>query len=167
MLHFQEVITSTGIRDFGKINKAIKEWFKQGAIITIQVDALKESKTYEQIKAFYGPVVNQVIQIEEQFNGIRYPEDEMKWRLKLMFLKPIKRFHSNGKPVMSFFRDDATGEQVIYQEQDIQSLGDMTLVQMNSFITQIIDYYWHKFGASIVIEKPEEKDQRIDKNLES
>lgn len=107
----------------------------------------------KQFAAYHGPVLKQAQQIHYDTEGKHIPLDKLKRKHKLAFLDPVPQYFSDGTPVMEVYthpRDPTV--KIEKQREDIPSLGDLSLEDLNAFINDVIEYYLHNYGIMIIID---------------
>ncbi len=152
-----------GIEENGKIHAAFDRMCEEAhenypnAELLITIQRLKDPKSWEQIKAFHGTIREQVQGFHES-NGTWKPLDKIKKELKEQFLEPEKEYYSDGSPVMlKIAHPEKKGVVYEWHKEVIPSLADLSKEQMTTFISDIIDHFWHKHGYSIIIEEKKRK----------
>lgn len=124
--------------------------------VSVEIKPYVRSKTYEQLKAFHGVVVPQVQAFIENREGMLYTAERVKDDLKAAFLKKVKEFYSDGTPVLiKLPHPERKGVFYEWHKEDVPSLADLKVDEMNQFISDIIAHFWEKHGESIVIDSPE------------
>lgn len=124
--------------------------------VSVEIKPYVRSKTYEQLKAFHGVVVPQVQGIIEKFEGMCYTTERVKDDLKAAFLKKVKEFYSDGSPVLiKLPHPEKKGVFYMWHKEDVPSLADLKVDEMNQFISDIIAHFWDAYQESIVIDSPE------------
>lgn len=117
----------------------------------------KRSKTYEQIKCFHGPIIEQVQACFLEQDGEYKSEDRIKKELKEQFLGYEKQYYSDGSPVMlKLPHPERKGVFYEYHYCELPSLADLSIDKMRAFIDAIITYFLHERSWPIVIE-PKDK----------
>jgi hypothetical protein len=113
----------------------------------------KRRKTYEQLKAFHGPICEQVQQHYMDTEGLFKSLDHVKEELKEAFLQKEPQFYDDGSPVMVKIKHpERKGVNYDWHMEKIPSLADLSIEQMNGFISAILEYFLHERGFDIVIE---------------
>lgn len=127
-----------------------------GKTCRLFVRAERQPKTWEQIKAFHGPIVSQYIDYVQEMEGRTINEERAKRELKAQFLEIQPVFNDDGTAHMIFVPDPYNpGGWVEVHEHRLPSLADLSVEEMNQLITDILDDFQHVRGWPIVIERPE------------
>lgn len=117
----------------------------------------KRQKTWEQIKTFHGPIVNQAqahyMDTEGEFKSL----DRIKQDLKDQFLPKEKQYYDDGSPVMiTIQHPERKGVTYKWHLEETPSLADLSIEQMRGFIDAILAYFLHEREFKIEID-PREK----------
>lgn len=114
----------------------------------------KRPKTWEQLKAFHGPVIEQVQADKMSRDGVYKCADQIKDELKNQFLPKVKQYYSDGSPVMiQVLHPERPGITYAWHLEKTPSLETLSVEQMRGFIDAIVDYYWHELEVRIIIEQ--------------
>lgn len=114
----------------------------------------KRPKTWAQIKAFHGPVIDQVQADFMAREGVYKSADRIKQELKEMFLPKEKQFYNDGSPVMiKIAHPERKGVVYEWHLERLPSLADLSIEQMRGFIDAIIEYFRHEVGLEIIIDR--------------
>lgn len=134
------------------------EFYEKGAeCVNIKISIPKREKSYEQIKAFHGTIIDQVQEYHQERNGVFKSKDRIKDELKNEFLVPKKQYWSDGSPMMiKVPHPERKGVYFEYHLEKVPSLADLTVEEMNDFITSIIDNFTHERNYPIIIEPKKE-----------
>ncbi len=125
----------------------------QNAELIMRISEIRDKKSYAQIKAFHGTILDQVRECHIQNEGEIIPKDRLKQHLKAKFLEPQKLFWSDGTTVtQKVEHPDRPNVYFNIAVTKIPSLASLTKEQMTDFISRIIDFYWTNYQFSIVIE---------------
>lgn len=127
-----------------------------GSKIVLTIQDAKKFKSLEQLRAFHGPVREQVQKFYLQSTGEIKSLDRVKQELKEMFLIPEPQYYSDGSPVyLTLPHPDLPGETYQWHLKEYPSLESFSMGQMSDFIEQIISYFWHEHAWQIVINSKE------------
>lgn len=111
-----------------------------------------EAKTNKQIRAFHGPIMEQIQSFEMATNGIYKTKDRIKHDLKEAFLQKRRRYWSDGSPVIiKIQHPERKGVFMDWHMEEVPSLSKLTKNQMREFFDAIRDHYLHNFGLDIQI----------------
>ena len=121
----------------------------------------KQPKTWAQISAFHGPIIEQIQADEMAREGLYRSEDRVKQELKEMFLKKEKQYYNDGSPVIiKIQHPERKGVTYDWHFEKLPSLADLTLQQMRGFIDEILNHFLHERGLRIVIDPELKKETR-------
>ena len=113
----------------------------------------KRPKTWEQLKAFHGPIIEQVQADTMARDGVYKCAEQIKDELKNQFLPKVKQYYSDGSPVMiQVQHPERRGITYAWHLEKTPSLETLSVEQMRGFIDAIVDYYWHELEVRIIIE---------------
>ena len=111
-----------------------------------------EAKTSAQIRAFHGPILEQIQAWEMATNGKYKTKDRIKYELKDQFLKKQRRYWSDGSPVIiKIQHPEKKGVFMDWHMEEVPSLSKLTKNQIREFFDAIRDYYLHEFALDIQI----------------
>ena len=154
MKHLQKSFTIARIES-GKLiaNKAAiaKDVAKmKDGEVGVTIEPYKRLKTWEQLKAFHGPILQQIQADVQEREGVFKSLDRIKDELKNKFLDKEKKYWSDGSPVLlQIAHPEKKGVSMTWHMEEVPSLADLTVEQMNSFISEILEFYLHEQGLSI------------------
>lgn len=124
------------------------------ADIVLIIEEIGDRKTLSQLKAFHGPVLDQVQRCHLENEGEYRSTDKIKEQLKDQFLEKKPIYWSDKTPVMAKVEHpEKDGVFFQYHVKATPSLSELSIAEMNNFITDIIDYYWQNYNWSIVIDE--------------
>lgn len=122
----------------------------ESVIVTVMPEG--EEKTNAQIKAFHGPILEQIQAFEMAVNGRYKTKDRIKHELKEAFLQKKKRYWTDGSPViLRIQHPEKKGVFMDWHMEEVPSLSKLTKNQMREFFDAIRDYYLHEFALDIQI----------------
>ena len=111
-----------------------------------------EEKTSAQIRAFHGPILDQIQSWEMACNGRYKTKDRIKHELKEAFLQKKRRYWSDGSPVIIRIQHpEKKNVTMDWHMEEVPSLSTLTKNQMREFFDAIRDYYLHQHGLDIEI----------------
>lgn len=111
-----------------------------------------EGKSNKQIRAFHGPILEQIQSFEMATNGVYKTKDRIKHDLKEAFLQKQRRYWSDGSPVIiKIQHPERKGVSMEWHMEEVPSLSKLTKNQMREFFDAIRDHYLHNFGLDIQI----------------
>lgn len=118
--------------------------------VGITIEPYKRLKTWEQLKAFHGPILQQIQADVQEREGVFKSLDRIKDELKNKFLTKEKKYWSDGSPVLlQISHPEKKGVTMTWHMEEVPSLADLTVDRMNSFISEILEFYLHDQGLSI------------------
>lgn len=113
----------------------------------------KRPKTWEQLKAFHGPIIEQVQADTMAREGVYKCAERIKDELKEQFLPKAKQYYDDGSPVMIHVQHpERRGVAYAWHLEKVPSLESLSVEQMRSFIDAILEFYLHEMGLNIVID---------------
>ena len=122
----------------------------EGVTVTIKPEG--EAKTNKQIRAFHGPILEQIQAFEMATNGLYKTKDRIKHELKEAFLQKQRRYWSDGSPVIiKIQHPEKKGVHMEWHMEEVPSFGKLTKNQMREFFDAIRDHYLHNHGLDIQI----------------
>lgn len=122
----------------------------ENVIVTVMPEG--EEKTNAQIRAFHGPILEQIQAFEMATNGRYKTKDRIKHELKEMFLQKKKRYWTDGSPViLRIQHPEKKGVTMDWHMEEVPSLAKLTKNQMREFFDAIREYYLHNFALDIQI----------------
>lgn len=125
--------------------------------IEVVIRREKRPKTWPQIKAFHGPIIEQIQADYMAREGVYKSADRIKHELKEAFLKKEPQFYNDGSPVIiKIQHPERRGVTYDWHFERVPSLADLSIEQMRGFIDAILNYFLHERGLHIVID-PEMK----------
>ena len=118
-------------------------------------------KTHRQLRVLHGPIIAQIQDFYMAIDGVYKSADRIKHELKAQFLNPVRQYYDDGSPVMVKIQHP-TKDKVFFEwhMEQLPSLADLSVDQMNSFITSILEYFLHERGLHIEID-PEKADPKF------
>lgn len=126
--------------------------------IEIIIRREKKPKTWAQIKAFHGPIVEQVQADYMAREGIYKSADRIKQELKEMFLPKVPQFYDDGSPVIiKIQHPERKGVTYDWHLERVPSLADLSIEQMRAFIDAILNHFLHERALDIQIDSAERK----------
>ena len=139
------------------LDRKILEGKVSGALdndrLTLTIEEKVKPKTWEQIKAFHGPILDQIQKHYEDTEGVYLSKDRIKHDLKQRFLVPVKKFFSDGSPVMVRVKHPERDVYFETQYSEIPSLSDISIDEARGFINTIIDHFLHVENLAISIDE--------------
>ena len=139
------------------LDRKILEGKVSGALdndrLTLTIEEKVKPKTWEQIKAFHGPIIDQIQKHYQDTEKLFIHPDRIKFELKNRFLTPRKKFYPDGSPVM--YKVEHPEKPGIFFEtpySEIPSLSELSVEEFRAFIDAIRDYFLHQRGLDIVID---------------
>ena len=118
----------------------------------------KQPKTIDQIRAFHGPIVEQVQTYYERIEGLYKCPEAVKDDLKEMFLKKVPQYYTDGSPLMvKMPHPEKKGVFYYWHFERLPSLSDLSIQEMNTFINEIINFFLHERGFIIEIDPNKKK----------
>jgi len=118
-------------------------------------------KTHRQLRALHGPIIEQLQNFYMTEEGVYKSADRVKHKLKVQFLHPKKCYWDDGSPViLRIIHPTKPGVSMDWHKEELPSLADLDIEQMNSFITAILEYFLHERGWVIEID-PEKADPKF------
>jgi len=118
-------------------------------------------KTHRQLRTFHGTIIAQIQDFYMAIDGVYKSADRIKHELKQQFLQPVKRYWDDGSPViLRITHPTKTGVKMDWHMEELPSLADLDIEQMNSFIAAIVEYFLHERGLSIEID-PDRADPKF------
>ena len=122
----------------------------ESVIVTVMPQG--EEKTTPQLRAFHGPILEQIQAFEMSVNGRFKTKDRIKHELKEAFLQKRKRYWSDGSPVIIRIQHpEKKGVTMDWHMEEVPSLSKLTKAQMREFFDAIREYYLHTFALDIQI----------------
>ncbi len=110
--------------------------------VVLIVKPVENEKTLQQLRAFHGPILEQIQAFEEASTGHYKTTDRIKYELKERFLEKKKRYYSDGSPVIIKIQHPAKESVTMdWHFEELPSLADLSKDQMRGFIDAILDYY--------------------------
>lgn len=127
-------------------------------VVEISIRPERRGKTWEQLGAFHGPIVEQVQADYMAREGVYKSEDRIKEELKESFLKKVPQFYNDGTPVMIKLRHpERKGVYYDWHFEKTPSLADLSIEEMRDFIDRILEFFQHERGLTIIIDPAEKK----------
>jgi len=127
-------------------------------MVEIIIRREKRPKTWLQIKAFHGPIIEQIQADYMVREGVYKSEDRIKQELKEMFLKKEPQFYDDGSPVIiKIQHPERSGVTYDWHYEKLPSLADLSIEQMRDFIDAILNHFLHERGLDIQIDPSERK----------
>lgn len=124
--------------------------------VSVSIEPYKRLKTWEQLKAFHGPILQQIQADVQNREGVFKSLDRIKDELKNKFLTKEKKYWSDGSPVLlQIAHPEKKGVTMTWHFEETPSLADLTVEEMNGFISEILEFYLHEQGLDIQIDSPE------------
>lgn len=124
--------------------------------VLFSVSEFKRPKTWEQLKAFHGPILQQIQADIQGREGVFKSLDRIKADLKERFLTKEKKYWDDGSPVLlQIQHPEKKGVTMTWHMEETPSLADLTVEEMNGFISEILEWYLHETGLDIQINSPE------------
>lgn len=118
-------------------------------------------KTHRQLRTLHGHIIAQIQDFYMAVDGVYKSADRVKHELKSQFLQPVKRYWDDGSPVIiPITHPTKPGIKMDWHMEELPSLADLDIEQMNSFIAAILEYFLHERGLSIEID-PEKADPKF------
>lgn len=112
-----------------------------------------DEKTSAQIRAFHGPILEQIQSWEMATNGIYKTKDRIKHDLKERFLQKKRRYWSDGSPVIIRIQHpEKKGVSMDWHMEEVPSMAKLSKNQMREFIDAIRDHYLHEYALDIQID---------------
>lgn len=134
-----------------RMERELKAWGNSPDVEVI-IREEKRPKSWAQIKAFHGPVCEQVQAHYMDTDGVYKSLDRVKQELKEAFLTKEKQFYSDGSPVMvKILHPERKGVYYDWHMEALPSLADLSIEQMRSFIDAICNWFLHERGLQIEI----------------
>lgn len=110
-------------------------------------------KTHRQLRTLHGPIIEQLQDFYMATEGVYKSADRIKHELKSQFLQPVKRYWDDGSPVILRIKHPTKeGVAMDWHMEELPSLADLDIEQMNSFITSILEYFLHERGWHIELD---------------
>jgi len=120
--------------------------------VTLIIKPESPGKTNAQIRAFHGPILEQIQAYEMAMNAIYKTKDRIKHELKEQFLTKQRRYWSDGSPVIiKIQHPEKKGVFMEWHMEEVPSLAKLTKNQMREFFYAIRDHYLHNHGLDIQI----------------
>ena len=120
--------------------------------VTLVVKPESPAKTNKQIRAFHGPILEQIQSFEMAINHVYKTKDRIKHELKDTFLTKQRRYWSDGSPVIiKIQHPERKGVFMDWHMEEVPSLSKLTKNQMREFFDAIRDHYLHNCGLDIQI----------------
>lgn len=121
--------------------------------VTLIIKPEGDEKTSAQIRAFHGPILEQIQAWEMATNGVYKTKDRIKHDLKERFLQKKRRYWSDGSPVIIRIQHpEKKGVSMDWHMEEVPSMAKLTKNQMREFIDAIRDYYLHEYALDIQID---------------
>jgi len=96
--------------------------------VTLIIKPEGPGKTNAQIRAFHGPILEQIQAYEMAMNAIYKTKDRIKHELKEMFLDKVPQFYDDGSPVLIKIRHpERKGVTYDWHYEKVPSLADLSL----------------------------------------
>lgn len=103
-------------------------------------------------RAFHGTILDQVQQAHMDVDGEFISKDRLKDKLKEMFLSKVKRYYSDGSPVMVKIPHPEKQDVFFHWHlQEVPSTADLGMEEFSAFINEIQSHYLHNYGCDIQI----------------
>jgi hypothetical protein len=110
-------------------------------------------KTAAQLAAFHGTIIDQVQAFIMATEGVYKSRDRIKEELKDQFLPKEKQYYSDGSPVMvTIQHPEREGVTYEWHMERPPSLAKLSLDDFRAFIDEILGWFQHERGLTIVIE---------------
>jgi len=139
------------ISDRARMQAEIKA-MPEGQDVLLIIKPRGKAKTNPQIRAFHGPVLEQIQAFEQETNGVYKDKYHIKHELKQAFLPKVKRYFSDNAPVMvKVPHPEKKNVFVNWHVEETPSLSKLTKSEMRAFFDAIRDYYLHECGLDIQI----------------
>jgi len=139
--------------DFMQLTQQAESLLKEGEEFLLSIEKAKRWKTLKQLRAFHGPVCEQVQRYWRDEHGEWKSLDRVKEELKDEFLVKKKQYYDDGSPVLLKLPHPSHKNAVyLWHLEQTPSLKDLSIEEMTDFIEQIINHYWHEKGWQITIE---------------
>lgn len=127
-------------------------------VVEITIRPERRGKTWEQLGAFHGPIVEQVQADYMAREGVYKSEDRIKEELKEQFLIKKQRFYNDGSPVIRLLKHpERPGIYYEWHYEETPSLADLSIEEMRDFIDRILEFFQHERGLTIIIDPAEKK----------
>jgi hypothetical protein len=124
----------------------------EGQEVLLIVKPRGKEKTNPQLRAFHGPVLEQIQAWEQETNGFYKDKDHIKHELKQAFLPKVKRYFSDNAPVMvKVPHPERKNVFVNWHVEETPSLAKLTKSEMRAFFDAFRHYYLHECGLDIQI----------------
>lgn len=147
----QIIAGQLAIQDRATMQREIKS-LPEGANVLLIVKPRGKEKTNAQLRAFHGPVLEQIQAWEQEVNGIYKDKERIKHELKEMFLPKSKQYFKDGMPVMvKILHPERKGVFMEWHVEETPSLAKLSKSEMRAFFDAFRDYYLHERGLDIEI----------------
>lgn len=118
-------------------------------------------KTHRQLRTFHGPIIEQVQSFIMATDGVYKSVDRIKYDLKEQFLQKRKKYWDDGSPVIwKIQHPTKPGVCMEWHVEEVPSLSELSIDEARGFINDILEFYLHERGLTIVID-PDEADPKF------
>jgi hypothetical protein len=124
----------------------------EGQEVLLIVKPRGKEKTNPQLRAFHGPVLEQIQAWEQETNGVYKDRDHIKHELKHQFLPRVKQYFDDGAPkLVKVPHPEKKNVFVNWHVEETPSLAKLTKSEMRDFFDAFREYYLHECGLDIQI----------------
>lgn len=147
----QIIAGQLAIQDRATMQREIKG-LPEGTNVLLIVKPRGKAKTNAQLRAFHGPVLEQIQAWELETNGVYKDVAHIKHELKQAFLPKVKQYFDDGAPkIVKVPHPERKKVFMDWHVEETPSLAKLSKSEMRSFFDAFRHYYLHECGLDIEI----------------